>query len=76
MSYVYIESEKWTDEDGNKHHLYTVGFYDPNGKFQPDTDHDDKEKAAERVSWLNGGLSPRAVETLYEAAVFYMEKNA
>ena len=44
--YVYIESE---------HNLWTVGFYDPNGEWQSESDHDDKEKAAERVHYLNGG---------------------
>lgn len=44
--YVYIESERG---------LYTVGFFDPNGKWNAESDHDDREKAAERVSYLNGG---------------------
>ena len=52
--YVYIESEKWF-EDGVRHHLYTTGFYKPNGRFEPDTDHDNKEDAAARVHYLNGG---------------------
>ena len=45
MSYVYIESDRG---------LWTVGFYRPNGIWEPETDHDDREKAAERVAWLNG----------------------
>lgn len=49
MSYVYIESEKG---------LYTVGFYDPKGKWHPESDHDNKEEAATRVAWLNGGARP------------------
>ena len=44
--YVYIQSEPA---------LYTVGFYDPSGKWQSESDHDTKEQAAERVHWLNGG---------------------
>jgi hypothetical protein len=43
--YVYIQSEP---------NLYTVGFYDPTGRWQPDSDHSDREKAAERVHYLNG----------------------
>jgi hypothetical protein len=35
--------------------LYTVGFYDPKGKWQPDSDHNLRESAARRVAWLNGG---------------------
>ncbi len=44
--YVYIESEKG---------LWTVGFYSPDGKWNPESDHDDKGKAAEQVHYLNGG---------------------
>ncbi len=44
--YVYIESE---------HNLWTVGFYSPDGKWHPESDHASKEEAAERVHYLNGG---------------------
>ena len=44
--YLYIRSE-------NK--LWTVGFYDHNGHWIPESDHDSKESAADRVHWLNGG---------------------
>ena len=44
--YVYIQSEPT---------LWTVGFYDPSGKWHPDTDHGTPEEAAERVHYLNGG---------------------
>ena len=44
--WVYIESE---------HNLWTVGFYSPDGVWHSDSDHDTKEKAAERVHYLNGG---------------------
>jgi hypothetical protein len=44
--YVYIQSELG---------LWTVGFYDPSGKWQPESDHDSKEAAANRVHYLNGG---------------------
>lgn len=43
--YVYIKSEA---------NLYTVGFYDPSGNFHPDSDYNDRNKAANRVSFLNG----------------------
>ena len=45
MNYVYIRSER---------SLWTVGFYDPNGKWHSESDHSDPEKAAERTAWLNG----------------------
>ena len=34
--------------------LWTVGFYDPQGKWIPESDHDTAESAAKRVSMLNG----------------------
>ena len=46
MSYVYIRSEP---------QLWTVGFYAPDGKWHPESDHGSSEEAAERVVRLNGG---------------------
>lgn len=43
--YVYIQSEP---------NLYTVGFYDPDGKWHPESDHESANSAAERVAYLNG----------------------
>jgi hypothetical protein len=54
--YVYVQSESWTDEDGTRNNVYTVGFYDPTGRFIPESDHDNKNAAADRVSFLNGGI--------------------
>lgn len=45
MSYVYIKSEPL---------LWTVGFYHPNGKWEPESDHGRWQDAAKRVAWLNG----------------------
>jgi len=47
--YVYIKSEPG---------LWTVGFYDPQGKWQSESDHDNQSDAAHRVVWLNGGKEP------------------
>ena len=47
--YVYLKSK------GEE--VYTVGFYDPKGDWITESDHGTKEKAAERVAWLNGGKS-------------------
>lgn len=44
--YVYKDSEPG---------LWTVGYYDPAGKWQPESDHYSADKAAERVRYLNGG---------------------
>ncbi|TCT21186.1 hypothetical protein [Thiobaca trueperi] len=43
--YVYIRTEPG---------LFTVGFYDPEGVWHPESDHPDSESAARRVAWLNG----------------------
>lgn len=53
MSYVYKQSEK--HEFGG---LWTVGFYDPAGKWNAESDHDSTEKAAQRVAYLNGFNPP------------------
>ena len=44
--WVYLRSES---------NLYTVGFYEPSGKWQPESDHGSPEEAAKRVHYLNGG---------------------
>ena len=53
MTWVYIQSEPG---------LWTVGFYDPNGKWHADSDHSTPAAAAERVHYLNGG-GPEAIPT-------------
>lgn len=45
MSYVYIRSEPF---------LFTVGFYKPDGEWEPDSDHGTQDEAAKRTAWLNG----------------------
>lgn len=46
--YVYIRSERG---------LWTVGFYDPSGKWHPDSDWDNRAEARARVHYLNGGTN-------------------
>ena len=48
--WVYIESEH--NSNGS---LWTVGFSSPDGLWHPDSDHSNREAAAERVHYLNGG---------------------
>ena len=45
IGYVYIKSDT---------SLWTVGFYDPSGKWHSESDHDKRDDAAKRVAWLNG----------------------
>src|SRR6266571_4058347 len=46
VSYVYIRTEP---------ELWTVGFYRPDGTWEPESDHGSKEDAARHVISLNGG---------------------
>jgi hypothetical protein len=43
--YVYILSEP---------ELWTVGFYNPDGRWISESDHTTADAAAKRVAWLNG----------------------
>lgn len=56
--YVYVRSEPG---------LWTVGFYDPKGKWHPDSDHNDRAEAADRVMALNGSGTPQVVNDLYRS---------
>ena len=47
---------------------YTVGYYDPTGKWHTDSDHATSEEAAERVSYLNGGRTRINSGPVHEAA--------
>jgi hypothetical protein len=58
MSYVYIRTET---------ELWTVGHYSPDGTWHTDSDHGDKETAAERVMQLNGdGPTAKLEDTVSE----------
>lgn len=57
-AYTYVRSEPG---------LWTTGYYDPDGKWQPDSDHGSQEEAATRVHWLNGGsVESVATDVLHE----------
>ena len=49
--------------------VFTVGHYDPSGKFITETIHQETHEATERVHYLNGGVSPelfgQVIEHLY-----------
>jgi len=57
--YVHIKTEPT---------LWTVGFYDPSGRWQPESDWDNKEDAAKRVNFLNGGKSDIYLQALNKIA--------
>jgi len=48
VNWVYILSEP---------QLWTVGYYDINGAWEPDSDHETPDAAAARVAYLNGFTS-------------------
>ena len=54
-SWVYIKSEPG---------LWTVGFYKPDGKWEPESDHESQDFAARRIHYLNGGKDDRHRETI------------
>lgn len=43
--YVYKQTEPG---------LYTVGYYEPSGKWYPESDHSSAQEAADKVHYLNG----------------------
>ena len=59
QAYVYIRSEPG---------LWTVGFYRPDGSWEPESDHGSTEEAAARVAYLNGDQSA-AVDALAKRVV-------
>lgn len=50
-SWIYIRSEPG---------LYTVGFFEPGGKWHAESDFNDQGEAAARVHYLNGGSAAPA----------------
>lgn len=56
MSYVYKQTGSGDDR------LYTVGFYAPDGTWEPESDHGHDWEAAERVAWLNGSGDADLIE--------------
>jgi uncharacterized protein YbdZ (MbtH family) len=65
MTWLYLQS------DHGEFSLWTVGFYTPQGKWEPESDHKTAEEAATRVHYLNGGRSecrqcPHVVGDIYE----------
>jgi len=51
MSYVYRKTEQ---------RLWTVGYYDPDGHWEPESDFDSPKAAAQRTAWLNGSNNTAA----------------
>lgn len=49
MKYYYKRTEF------SPYELYTVGYDDSNGDWQPESDHNTKQEAANRVNFLHGG---------------------
>ena len=60
-SWVYIRTEPG---------LYTVGFYGPGGKWNPDSDHATQDEARQRTHWLNGGNHDTETLNTHPAATY------
>ncbi len=56
-AWIYIRSEP---------QLWTVGFYRPDGTFEPDKDFPSADEAAKRVHWLNGGKNAELTDHTLE----------
>jgi hypothetical protein len=56
-TWVYLNSEP---------QLWTVGFYDSNGEWHPESDHASEQEAALRVNFLNGGNADSLTRELSE----------
>ena len=55
--YVYKQTERT---------LWTVGFYMPDGRWEPESDHDSPEEAAKRVHYLNGSRDGELVRLVHQ----------
>lgn len=64
--YVYVRSEP---------QLWTVGFYAPDGKWKPESDHNDQEEAAKRVAWLNGSCPNESLSIIEEVVELLEEED-
>jgi hypothetical protein len=71
--YIYILSERFIDLDQQQRELWTVGFYKPDGSFEAESDHSEKGAAADRCAWLNGGAPWEVLESVKNAAGWYLE---
>lgn len=47
----------WVYRKQKGEEVWTVGFYDPQGNWVPESDHATAEAAARRVHYLNGGAA-------------------
>lgn len=65
-AWVYVRTEP---------QLWTVGFYAPDGKWNTDSDYNDRQQAADRCAVLNGGAPAAEVAALREALEAVIECN-
>ena len=61
QEWVYVRSEP---------QLFTVGFFDPRGRWHSDSDHGSREEAAARAAYLNG-----AADQPTAARRFHVDNN-
>ena len=59
-TYVYVQSEH-PNQYNDFRPLWTVGFYDPKGRWVPENDYGSATEASARAHYLNGGAVPQEV---------------
>lgn len=54
---IWMEEESimWVYRRDGTSGMWLVGFYSPDGEWNRDSHHEQKDAAAARVHWLNGG---------------------
>jgi hypothetical protein len=60
-NYLYIKSQS------GEHDLYTVGFYRPDGTWEPESDWSSLDQCVAHLHYLNGGLGVEALVRALEA---------
>lgn len=70
-NYVYIQTQAAVD---GFEAMWTVGFYKPDGQFEPSSDHHTEGEAIQRVHWLNGGAGAGAIVQVQQH-VAELQKN-
>ena len=61
----------WLFRETERRVCWTVGFFTPEGEWEPESDHTTVKAAAARVHYLNGGSDVTAADI--SAAAMYIE---
>lgn len=56
--YIYLTKPTFTHNGEDLEPIFIVGAFTPNNAFEEDSTHIEREEAAARVHYLNGGSKP------------------